>query len=184
MAPNRRKYSTGTKLCRWQRKNLTNPWKNTFTAPSLSISYVSIIGVVSAGLWREAALKNQYALKPSPSLIPADPRYPAEAQYDYKVEGNSLNKFAADGDYLCCVDFEIANLDINDGDLVVVERAKGDDLIETTAKRVQRNGSRYELFPETNDPQWRHEPWIIDTAKDNDQTIKFIAKVLWAYRFD
>jgi SOS-response transcriptional repressor LexA len=158
--------------------------KTPFTAPPQSISYVSIVGVISAGLWREAVLKKQFALNPSPSLVPADPRYPADAQYDFKVEGASINKFANDGDYLRCVDFNIANLDVNDGDLVVVERVKGGDLIETTAKRVHRSGSRYELFAETDDPQWGHEPLIIDTAKDNREDIKFIAKVLWAYRFD
>lgn len=108
---------------------------------------------------------------------PSDPRFPSEAQFDLVVEGSSLNKLAREGDLIRCVDIERGGIKIENGDIVVIERSRG-DARELLAKRVLKQCERYELWSESNHEFWR-EPVIRD---DGDNDIRIIAKVLYAYR--
>lgn len=108
---------------------------------------------------------------------PLDPRFPPEAQFDLIVEGSSLNKLAREGDLIRCVDIERGRVKIENGDIVVIERTKGEGR-ELLAKRVLKQCERYELWSESSHEFWR-EPVI---RQDDDSSIRIVAKVLYAYR--
>lgn len=111
-------------------------------------------------------------------VVPAAPDAPAEMQYAYRVEGTSLNKIAAPGDILVCLDCIKSHVEIKDGDLVVIERSRfSGQMIERTAKRIRRTTAGIELWPESTDPQFQ-EPLLLDGLKDGD-LVEVRAKVLW-----
>lgn len=108
---------------------------------------------------------------------PLDPRFPPEVQFDLVVEGSSLDKFAREGDLIRCVDIERSRVRIENGDIVVIERSRGEAL-ELLGKRVLKQCDQVELWSESNHEFWR-EPVI---RKDRDCGIRIVAKVLYAYR--
>lgn len=105
-----------------------------------------------------------------------------EAQFDLIVENNSLNRFARNGDRIRCIDISIAKIDVEDGDLVVIERHNGGDLKEISAKRLRRLSNRFEFWPESDDPFWQTDVIVKDLDQRIGENIGIIAKVIWAYR--
>lgn len=137
---------------------------------------IKIVGRVAAGVFREI---EQVSLEQCPvSPFPPDPSYPLEAQFDLVVEGNSINKFARDGEIVRCVDIASTGVELVDGDLVIVRRQNG-ALVETTAKRARRKGSAWELRFDSDDP--RYQGSLVLDPVDGDQ-IEITAIVLYAYR--
>ncbi len=105
-----------------------------------------------------------------------DLRFPSDAQFDLIVADGSLTGFASAGDRLRCFDLALFAAPIEDGDIVVAERAS-----ETLTRRVRRLGARIELWPLSGAgaPEGQgiviHEDAVSPSAK-------IIAKVLLAYR--
>jgi SOS-response transcriptional repressor LexA len=138
------------------------------------LASVPIIGIVRAGIWQDINAGDNSLYE----VVPAAPDAPAEWQYAFTVEGTSLDKIAKPGDILVCLDCIKSRIDIQDGDLVIVEWSRfGGQMVERTAKRIRRAISGIELWPESNDPDFQ-EPLMLDGAKDGD-TIEVRAKVLW-----
>ncbi len=108
---------------------------------------------------------------------PPDPRFPPEAQFDLVVEGSSLDKLANEGDLIRCVDIERGRVEIRNGDIVIVERTKG-DARELLGKRVLKQCEQVELWSESNHEFWR-EPVI---RNEGESGTRIVAKVLYAYR--
>ncbi len=146
------------------------------------LSMIFVCGRVAAGVWMEDFLNKSSNGGSHPAPFPPDPRFPVEAQFDLLVEGSSINKFAQEGDYIRCVDVAKAGIEIQDGDLVVIERIRERTLRETSARRVRRNGDRYEFWPESDDPRWQTPILVKDGASDLGDDVRTIAKVLWKYR--
>jgi hypothetical protein len=140
---------------------------------------IYINGRISEGIWREAPLSDSSNIRIA-SPFPVDLNYPAEAQYDLIIDDSSLDGFAREGDCLRCLDAKVLTDFPQDGDLVVAQRRKN-DLIETTVKRVRRLGERLELWPERQEQVHASKVLVIDTF-DNENEVKIVAKVLWAYR--
>lgn len=147
--------------------------------PHLGAEYVAaavpVVGKAAAGVWIEAEEAATLPVIFGHSSVPADPRFPPSAQFDLVVEGDSLNKFAAPGDRLRCVDIAKANVEINDGDLAVVQRSR-ENLIETSVRRVRSLGDSCLLTSESTDPRWR------GTWSPGDEGLAIIGRVLFAYR--
>lgn len=142
---------------------------------------VRVAGEVAAGAWLEILdefdptdVTGDWPVSP----IPADPRYPAPAQFDLKVRGTSINRYAREGEILRCVDIHRSHMDFHDGDLVIVRR-KRLDLIETTAKRVRVSGGKVELWPESDDPHWQTP--VILSGDSEDDVIEVTAVVIFKY---
>jgi transcriptional regulator with XRE-family HTH domain len=113
--------------------------------------------------------------------IPSVSGYPVEWQFGMIVEGNCLNKIAQDGDRLVCLDLIKSQIDIQEDDLVIVERTKfNGEMRQRTAKRVKRTKSGFELWPESTDPA-HQEPILLDDAVKGEN-IRVWAKVLWVLR--
>lgn len=110
--------------------------------------------------------------------IPASTEYPVEWQFGLVVVGNCLNKIAAPGARLDCLDIIRANYTPAPGDLVIVERRKfAGQMVERTAKRLRWGPAGMELWPESHDPA--HQSPIVLADQSDDVEIQIIGKVLW-----
>ncbi len=149
-------------------------------APSLPGTGVPIVGEVAAGLWMEAALFETE--KAEESTISYDVRFPTQSQYVVRVRGESLNKVAANGDLLLCVDYLSAGIEPKENDLVLVERSRDDGMtIERTAKRVIRMNGQSELMPESTDP--RFQDTIVFREGDFDHTeVTIKARIVMVFK--
>jgi lambda repressor-like predicted transcriptional regulator len=143
--------------------------------------FIPILGEVAAGLWLDRKHFDTPLEKRPASPFPPDPRYPIEAQFDLVVRGESLNRFARDGDLLRCVSCDKAGIEPNDGDLVIVERTRHGSDVETTAKRLFRRSGLAELRPESDDPRWQ-EAIKLDRQTVGEGAVTVTAIVLYAYK--
>ncbi|MES0880531.1 LexA family protein [Roseibium sp. SCP14] len=148
--------------------------------PSLPKTGVPVVGEVAAGLWMEAALFETENAEES--TISYDVRFPAQSQFVVKVRGESLNKIAANGDLLLCVDYLAAGIEPKENDLVLVERSRDNGMtIERTAKRVIKLNGQSELMPESTDP--RFQDTIIFREGDFDHTeVKLKARIVMVFK--
>lgn len=148
--------------------------------PELPSSGVPIVGEVAAGLWMEAALFETENAEES--TISYDVRFPPQAQFVVRVRGESLNRVAANGDLLLCVDYLAAGIELKENDLVLVERSRDNGMtIERTAKRLVRLNGQSELMPESDDP--RFQDTIVYREGDFDHTeVKIKAKVVMVFK--
>lgn len=140
---------------------------------------IPIVGEVAAGIWRENTVA---AEKYGDTNVATDPRYPENQQFGLVVKGNSINKFANDGDILHCVRLWDTGVQPQDGDLVIVERRRAQGaMIETTAKILRQNG-KLEFWPYSHDPSFG-DPIIIDEKyESDDEDIVVVAIVVGAQK--
>lgn len=148
--------------------------------PHLPSSGVPIVGEVAAGLWMEAALFETENAEES--TISYDVRFPAQAQFVVRVRGESLNRIAANGDLLLCVDYMAAGIELKENDIVLVERSRDNGMtIERTAKRIIKLNGQSELMPESDDP--RFQETIVYREGDFDHTeVKIKAKIVMVFK--
>lgn len=134
------------------------------------IVMMPIKGEIAAGLWREAIERGD-------ETIPVAPHgdYPTAAQYALQVRGNSINKIAADSEYLIAVDVEMAGIQPRSGDLVVVNRHRH-GMTEATVKRLVRHNGTYRLKPESTDPA--HQDILTLESTDPSEEIVISAVVI------
>lgn len=150
------------------------------SAPSRAAVALDLKGQVAAGLWMEAGLFETDAIRET--SIAGDLRFPSESQYLLEIKGESLNRIARDGDFILCLDYLEAGIEMKSGDLVVVERSRdGGHTIERTAKRVVRRNGVIELQPESDDPRFQ-EPVIFDEHDEEATEVRIIAKILSVIR--
>lgn len=112
---------------------------------------VRIIGVVEAGVWREA-----FELPPEEQQTypcPALPGYENVEVFGLQVKGPSMNKLYPDGSVVLCV--RVPDVEPRAGDIVVVSAKRG-DLLEATLKelRVDKKG-KTSLWPQSTDPKYQ-----------------------------
>jgi DNA-binding XRE family transcriptional regulator len=147
----------------------------------MSDASTPIIGKVAAGVWLEAdpmARHDPIGYLP----VPGDSRYPAGSVYGLEVEGSSLNLIARPGDVLVCASIYSGIAEVNENDLVIVQRTRfGGLLHEVTAKRVRRADGKFLLVPESTDPAWQ-TPIEVPVGEDGETEIAVIAKVLWIFK--
>ncbi|MEO9528863.1 S24 family peptidase [Roseibium sp.] len=150
------------------------------SAPTRAATALDLKGQVAAGLWMEAGLFETDAVRQT--SIAGDLRYPSESQYLLEINGESLNRIARNGDFVLCLDFAEAGIEVKSGDLVVVERSRdGGHTIERTAKRIMRRDGMIELHPESDDPRFQ-EPLIFGEHDEEATEVRIIAKVLSVIR--
>lgn len=158
----------------WLLTGRPKPHENVVKAP---LATVPIIGIVRAGAWQDADAGDSGLYE----VVPAAPDAPAAWQYAFTVEGTSLNRIAEPGSILICLDSVKSRVEIQDNDLVIVERRRfAGQMIERTGKRVRKVIDGFELWPDSLDPAYQ-EPILLKNQPDGDE-IHIIAKVLWIMR--
>jgi transcriptional regulator with XRE-family HTH domain len=143
---------------------------------------VAVIGEVAAGLWHDTEGRDEREYPQHP--ISFDERYPPEAQYGLVVTGTSINRVAAPGEILHCVDVAIAGLSPSEDDLVIIERRRAQaGQKEVTAKRFHRGrNGKIELRPDSTDKRWS-EPVVFDPRQAPDgEEVAVIALVIGIYK--
>jgi len=106
--------------------------------------------------------------------------YPEHAQFRIVVVGNAINKIAQDGDTLHCVRADAVGAEPQDGDLVIIDCADGDDC-RLVIRRLRRIGDLCEFRHESNDPAFQDAPLVRDMQQD-DGSVRIMGKVLFACR--
>lgn len=144
------------------------------TASNRSYAGLNVIGEVAAGTWLEGSVHYEQSSMP----VAAHPDYPANGQRLYQVAGTSINRIAANGDYLHAVDIQAAGLHPESGDLVIVRRMRH-GLAEYTAKTFVHEDGLFVLRPESNDPQWQ-EDIKLDGDDDTEIQITDIVIAKWS----
>lgn len=142
---------------------------------------IAVRGAVAAGVWLEERLVQERHEGTPLSIFPPDPGYPVESQHDYSVVGTSVDKLARPGDFLRCVDYALAGVEPQDGDIVVVERRGGAGLKELSVRRFQRLHDGYELAWLSNDPLWQGAQRVVKGMTADGYEIRLLAKVVWRY---
>lgn len=110
-------------------------------------------GVINPAVWIDVDLYLNGS-ETETAAVPPDPRFPSTAQFCLLVDGTSVNKVAASGDYLICLDTNLYQTEIVDNDLVIasVVRTK-EGLRQITARRYRKIGSSVELRIDSDDPR-------------------------------
>lgn len=144
--------------------------------------WLKVGGSVAAGVWREQA------------DWPRDDWYEIEVDINTEpgshvglvVEGRSMDKVLPPGTILRCVDLIGSDIELEDGDYVVVEQHRS-GLYETTVKRLQRRpDGAWELCAESTLPEFREPIFIGKPNKPGhydgfDDTTRVKAVVIDAY---
>ena len=132
-----------------------------------SLPGLPVLGIVQAGVWREADLMDE--AKDAPLPITPDPRYMTVRQFALRVSGESMNRVVQDGTYIVCVSWAELGRQPREGDLVVVDRRR-DGLVETTLKRIKITGQEVFLMPDSTDPRWQ-TPIPLDGGLEHDEIV-------------
>lgn len=126
-------------------------------------------GEVAAGVWKEVG-----DLELDPIPVAPISGYPIDSQYGLLVRGNSLNKIAADSEYIVVVDVLQSGLHPRPGDLVVVHKHRH-GTTEATAKRLVKQGNALALKPESDDPRYQE---VLPLGRNSGDTEIVIAAIV------
>lgn len=148
---------------------------------------VPFAGKVQAGRFVEVDLYDQsYETEEYPTTPLPDTRFPRAKQFAWLVVGNSMDQenildgmMVLGADYH---DYSETYSEVKDGDLVIVERARnGGQEIERTVKRIRFFIDRFELHPNSSNPE--HKPISVfrEQKKDNGEEVRLLAVVLSAH---
>jgi transcriptional regulator with XRE-family HTH domain len=144
----RPRHSTLQAIATATKKPLT--WLLTGSDDQPGTAGLAVVGEVAAGTWKEASIRFEKTYEP----VAPDPAYPARGQRLYRVNGNSINKLAGNGEYLHAIEVYEGGVQPEHGDLVIVRRLQH-GLAEYTAKTLIMENDRVFLRPESSDPDWQ-----------------------------
>lgn len=145
-----------------------------------SVRLVPVLGKVSAGRWMDRADLTDLDEEISIPIVPG--RFEHVDQFAFKVEGPSMNaRNILPGDYVICIPYWLVRSAPTDGDVVVIERQRG-DLVERTVKELVVHADRYEFWPRSTDIRYQ-KPEIVQRAngalvEDEHTVITIIGKVI------
>jgi transcriptional regulator with XRE-family HTH domain len=135
---------------------------------------LEVVGEVAAGTWKEGSVRFERTYEP----VATHPDYPGYGQRLYKVSGNSINKIAANGEYLHAVELHAGGMQPEHGDLVIVRRLQH-GMAEYTAKTLVLEDGRMLLRPESTDPDWQTDIEL-DGDEDTEIAITDIVIAKWS----
>lgn len=157
-------------------------------SPPIALTAAPLVnaGIVRAGYFLAVDEFNQDP-DPVPEFVVAHPGYGRVRQYAWKASGDSMN-LAGILDGMWIVGADAADYidrygDIESGELVVVERTRMQGAErEITVKEVRFYRDRYELLPQSSNPEYTPITVPHDHGVDADgMEVKIIGVVLTAY---
>ena len=149
---------------------------------STTLRWVSVVGDVQAGAWREALEWEKSRWYPAP--VAAVRRFAHLPQFGLEVVGPSMNELWPDGSIVICVKLIDLGRDATPGEKVVVLRRQGNGQIEATLKELRQDPQgAFWLWPRSKDPNFQ-QPWCLarpDAHDDNDD-LRIVALVVGSYK--
>ena len=141
----------------------------------LDTACARIVGIVEGEVWREGhSMREAIAASDggTPTLqVVAREDLQGLEQFAVEVRGHVCDQTIPSGSYAICVDYSLSRPGGPvEGDLVVVERRRGEEIKALIARLHFVQGS-WELHYESNDPRWQREPPIRlseDRKRDSD----------------
>ena len=145
-------------------------------APSQNeVQIVALTKSAAGGVWREVGVSVIFEAVAIP-LVP-EPRLAGLEQYATRIDGTDFNRILKPGDYAIFVPFDGIRTAPQDGDIVEVERKRG-DVVETTVRRVRIRGGAVELWPESDDPAWQKPLRLADGGRDRAEITGYYVGLL------
>lgn len=146
---------------------------------AIGLPTVKVKGTAAAGMWKDVSIiaEDYYVHEEIP--VVENPRYAGYEQYALLVEGPSMNRKIADGEYAICVSWGALGIDPKDGQLVHVERNRG-GLQEVTIKMVKIVNGRIQLWPDSDDPHFQTPLEI--SHEDEDTEVALRGLVIGTFR--
>jgi transcriptional regulator with XRE-family HTH domain len=138
-------------------------------------SKVRVIGVVAAGIWREEGAMTA----PTEHEIPVINDNSEQEKYALQVADASISAFIQRGAFAICVPYFKERQELTDGDLVHVERRKG-NLTETTIKKLAKTARGFELCSDAG-PDGRPARPVPIGGETGDETAEIKGLVIGAY---
>lgn len=144
----------------------------------VAVKLAPVVGTVAAGQWMEHDAVFDDAVEEIP-YVPG--RYASLDQRAYRVVGPSMNKIRiADGEFVISVPYWMARAVLTDGDIVVIERTRG-QLTERTIKQLVITNDSIELWPRSTDPRFQvpiRVPRRLDMEEPDGTRIEVIGLVV------
>lgn len=149
----------------------------------VAVTYVQCVGLVGAG-WVDSAEPFDLDDDVQIPLVPG--AYAEARQFGYRVVGNSMNAARIwDGDYVVCVPYWVARHGLANGDLVVIERHRG-QLVERSVRQIVIGKTHIEFWPRSTDIRWQRPTVVLqrdmsaaELSEDDDTTVTVIGLVIW-----
>lgn len=143
-------------------------------APAAPVSFGLIVrGAVQAGHFAEAYEWGEDDWYRT-ALPVTDLRYPGAELFGLEVRGESMNRRFPPGTTLACINLIHYQVDVKEGQYVIVETHDGHGGVEATVKKVRRDSDgKIWLWPESDSP---HHQSPIDP--DNGKDVRVVALVV------
>lgn len=111
--------------------------------------------------------------------------YAYAPQWLERVISDSMNQLMPVGSVIHVVDAIAINYEPRHGDVVVVERRRGQgSLVERTVKQVEMTTVGPELWPRSHNPRWNQPISLVEGAEGSDDVeVQIVALVLQSYMF-
>mgnify|MGYP001022038939 CR=1 FL=1 len=135
------------------------------------IERIRVRGYVQAGVFREAS--EEEVAEDMFVTILRDPDVDPNHMFALQVIGQSINRQAADGSFVICLDVFHAPRRPMHGDWVIV-RAMDHGRAETTVKQLRITDGRQELWPDSTDDRYQSPVFV---GKNNGQEVSIVAFV-------
>lgn len=133
---------------------------------------VPIFGAAAANTWRPIDNWEELA---DETQVPADPEYLQFKQFALRIEGTSMNKIYQPGQYAVCVDAVDMGLVPRRGDVIAVERRRGQGgEKEITIKVYGEIDGKPALIPCSTDPRYQEPLQLDGGATETDIEIEVI----------
>lgn len=151
------------------------------TAP-IRLSNIPFVPELNEQGAREGNMQMSGAIGASgPTTGPAPaPQYPGAAQFDLRIDDDLIDRVARRGDYLRCVNLELAGIGVEDGDLVVIAMHDGDKT-QLLARRLIRLADRTIFAQDRADPTRAVEPIVVMKNEAQSAQCTIVAKALFAW---
>lgn len=107
-------------------------------------------------------------------------RYPRAAQFDFRIEDALIDRVARKGEFLRCVDLHLAEIEVSDGDLVVIACHDGDKT-RLLPRRMHRLADRLIFTHDSVDERCAEPPIVASMRNTQDTPVRIVARALYAW---
>jgi len=107
-------------------------------------------------------------------------QYPRAAQFDFRVEDDLVDRVARKGEFLRCVDLHLSEIEVSDGDLVVIA-CRDSGKTRLLARRMHRLADRTIFSHDSVEERYATGPIVASSTDRRDAPVRVVAKALYAW---